>query len=134
NEDEMFDLVHEMRTRLITSPSFDEDKILGAILFERTMDREIEGQYTADYLAEDKGIVPVLKIDRGLADEKNRARVMKPIPGIEHLLKRANERHSFGTKMGSVMKQAKNDAIKEVIDQRFTMGKQIIDAGLMPII
>src|SRR5699024_8328543 len=124
NEDEMFDLVHEMRTRIITSPSFDGDKILGAILFEQTMDREIEGKYTADYLAEDKGI----------ADEKNGAQLMKPIPGLDDLLKRANERHIFGTKMRSVIKEANNDAIKEVIDQQFTIGKQIIDAGLMPII
>jgi len=134
NEDEMFDLVHEMRTRIITSPSFDGDKILGAILFEQTMDREIEGKYTADYLAEDKGIVPFLKIDKGLADEKNGAQLMKPIPGLDDLLKRANERHIFGTKMRSVIKEANNDAIKEVIDQQFTIGKQIIDAGLMPII
>lgn len=134
NEDEMFDLVHEMRTRIITSPSFDGDKILGAILFEQTMDRKIEGKYTADYLAEDKGIVPFLKIDKGLADEKNGAQLMKPIPGLDDLLKRANERHIFGTKMRSVIKEANNDAIKEVIDQQFTIGKQIIDAGLMPII
>ncbi|HLR41954.1 MAG TPA: class I fructose-bisphosphate aldolase, partial [Pseudogracilibacillus sp.] len=134
NEDEMFDLVHEMRTRIITSPSFDGDKILGAILFEQTMDRKIEGKYTADYLAEDKGIVPFLKIDKGLADEKNGSQLMKPIPGLDDLLKRANERHIFGTKMRSVIKEANNDAIKEVIDQQFTIGKQIIDAGLMPII
>lgn len=134
NEDEMFDLVHEMRTRIITSPAFDGEKILGAILFEQTMDRKIEGKYTADYLAEEKNIVPFLKIDKGLADEKDGAQLMKPMPDLDSLLKRANERHIFGTKMRSVIKEANNDSIKQVIDQQFTVGKQILAAGLMPII
>src|SRR5699024_2378366 len=119
NEDEMFDLVHEMRTRIITSPSFDGDKILGAILFEQTMDREIEGKYTSDYLAEDKGIVPFLKIDKGLADAKRGAQLVKPIPGLHDLLHGADGRHIFRTAMRPVIKEANNDAIKEVIDQQF---------------
>lgn len=134
NEDEMFDLVHKMRTRIITSPAFDSDHILGAILFEQTMDREIEGKYTGDYLAEEKGIVPFLKVDKGLADESNGVQLMKPMPDLDNLLKRANERHIFGTKMRSVVKKANPDAIKEIVDQQFEVGKQIIDAGLVPII
>ena len=134
NEDEMFDLVHKMRTRIITSPAFDSDYILGAILFEQTMDREIEGKYTGDYLAEEKGIVPFLKVDKGLADESNGVQLMKPMPDLDNLLKRANERHIFGTKMRSVVKKANPEAIKEVVDQQFEVGKQIIDAGLVPII
>jgi len=134
NEDEMFDLVHKMRTRIITSPAFDSDHILGAILFEQTMDREIEGKYTGDYLAEGKGIVPFLKVDKGLADESNGVQLMKPMPDLDNLLKRANERHIFGTKMRSVVKKANPEAIKEVVDQQFEVGKQIIDAGLVPII
>src|SRR5699024_11110441 len=125
----MFDLVHEKRTRIITSPSFDGDKILGAILFEQTLDREIEGKYTADYFAEDKGIVHFLKIDKGLAAEKNGAQLMKPIPDLDDLLKRANGRHIYGTKMRPDIKEANNDAMKEVMDQQCTTGKQIIDAG-----
>src|SRR5699024_12796575 len=108
---------------IITSPSFDGDKMLGAILFEQTMDREIEGKYTADYLAVDKGIVPFLKIDKGLADEKNGAQLMKPSPGLDDLLERANDLHIFATKMRSVTKEANNDAIKEVSDQQVTNGK-----------
>lgn len=134
NEAEMFDLVHEMRTRIITSPAFDSDKILGAILFEQTMDREIEGMYTGDYLAEKKGIVPFLKVDKGLADESNGVQLMKPINDLEETLKRANERHIFGTKMRSVIKEANPEGIKAVVDQQFEIGKQIIAAGLVPII
>ena len=134
NEDEMFDLVHEMRTRIITSPAFDGESILGAILFEQTMDRKIEGKYTADYLAEEKNVVPFLKVDKGLADLENGVQLMKPIPDLEDILKRANERHIFGTKMRSVIKEANNDGIKEIVDQQFTIGRQIIAAGLMPII
>lgn len=134
NEDEMFHLVHEMRTRIITSPAFDASYILGAILFEQTMDREIEGMYTADYLAEKKGIVPFLKIDKGLAEEANGVQLMKPIPDLEEILKRANERHIFGTKMRSVIKEANEEGIKTVLDQQFKIGKQIIVAGLVPII
>lgn len=134
NEDEMFDLVHEMRTRIITSPAFDGDKIIGAILFEQTMDREIEGKFTADYLFEEKGIVPFLKIDKGLADEENGVQVMKPIPDLHDTLRRANERNIFGTKMRSVIKEANSDGIKAVVHQQFDIGKKIISAGLVPII
>ncbi|WLV24568.1 fructose bisphosphate aldolase [Aciduricibacillus chroicocephali] len=134
NEDEMFDLVHEMRTRIITSPSFDSQYILGAILFEQTMDRKIDGMYTADYLAEKKGVVPFLKVDKGLADEKNGVQLMKPIHDLDETLRRANERNIFGTKMRSVIKEANADSIKEVVDQQFEYGKQIIAAGLVPII
>ncbi|MCM3758400.1 fructose bisphosphate aldolase [Sporosarcina aquimarina] len=134
NEDEMFNLVHDMRTRIITSPAFDAEHILGAILFEQTMDREIDGMYTADYLAEKKGIAPFLKIDKGLADEANGVQLMKPITDLEETLNRANERHIFGTKMRSVIKEANEEGIKAVVDQQFEVGKQIIAAGLVPII
>ncbi|WP_434121939.1 fructose bisphosphate aldolase [Salinicoccus roseus] len=133
SEDEMFDLVHEMRTRIITSPSFNSDQILGAILFEQTMDREIEGKYTSEYLA-DKGIVPFLKVDKGLADEKDGVQLMKPIPELDKLLERANERGVFGTKMRSNILEPNENGIKEVVDQQFEVGKQILAAGLMPII
>lgn len=134
NKDEMFDLVHEMRTRTITSPAFNPDYILGAILFEQTMDSKIEGLYTADYLADKKGIAPFLKVDKGLADESNGVQLMKPNPDLADLLKRANDRHIFGTKMRSVIKKANPEGIKAVIDQQFETGKQIIAAGLVPII
>lgn len=133
SEDEMFDLVHEMRTRIITSPSFNADQIIGAILFEQTMDREIEGKYTSEYLA-DKGIVPFLKVDKGLADEKDGVQLMKPIPDLDKLLERANERGVFGTKMRSNILEPNEEGIKEVVDQQFEVGKQILAAGLMPII
>ncbi|SDL84937.1 fructose bisphosphate aldolase [Sediminibacillus halophilus] len=134
NEEEMFDLVHEMRTRIITSPAFDSTHILGAILFEQTMDREIEGQYTADYLADKKGIVPFLKVDKGLAEASNGVQLMKPIHDLDETLRRANERHIFGTKMRSVIKEANPEGIKAVVDQQFEIGQQIIEAGLVPII
>ncbi len=134
NETEMFELVHEMRTRIITSPAFDAEHILGAILFEQTMDSKIEGMYTADYLTEKKNIVPFLKVDKGLADEVNGSQLMKPIPDLDDLLKRANERNIFGTKMRSVIKGFNEAAISEVVTQQFDIGKQIIEAGLMPII
>ncbi|MFS0750009.1 fructose bisphosphate aldolase [Oceanobacillus sp. 1P07AA] len=134
NEDEMFDLVHEMRTRIITSPSFDSKSIIGAILFEQTMDRKIEGMYTGDYLVEKKGIVPFLKVDKGLAEETNGVQLMKPIDNLDNTLKRANERHIFGTKMRSVIKEANPEAIKKVVNQQFDIGKKIIEAGLVPII
>ncbi|WP_053220013.1 fructose bisphosphate aldolase [Virgibacillus senegalensis] len=134
NEDEMFDLVHEMRTRIITSPAFDSTRILGAILFEQTMDREIEGKYTADYLADEKGIVPFLKVDKGLAEASNGVQLMKPIHDLDETLKRANERNIFGTKMRSVIKEANPEGIKAVVEQQFEIGKQIIEAGLVPII
>ena len=133
NEDEMFDKVHEMRTRIITSPAFSPDSILGVILFEQTMDREIEGKYTADYLA-DKGIVPFLKVDKGLAEQENGVQLMKSNPDLEETLRRANERNIFGTKMRSVIHEPNTGGIKEVVDQQFKVGKRIIAAGLIPII
>ncbi|QQK76491.1 fructose bisphosphate aldolase [Salicibibacter cibarius] len=134
NKDEMFDLVHEMRKRIITSPAFDSEHILGAILFEQTMDRKIEGLYTGDYLAEKKGVVPFLKVDKGLAEESNGVQMMKPIHDLDETLKRANERNIFGTKMRSVIKEANPEGIKAVVDQQFEIGKQIIEASLVPII
>ena len=133
NEDEMFDLVHRMRTRIITSPAFNSEYILGAILFKQTMDSKIAGMYTSDYLI-DKGIVPFLKVDEGLADEENGVQLMKPMKGLNELLQRAKERNIFGTKMRSVIKEPHLDGIKSVVDQQFEMGKQIIAAGLVPII
>ncbi len=134
NEDEMFTLVHDMRTRIITSPAFDSSKILGAILFEQTMDRKIEGMYTADYLAEKKGIAPFLKIDKGLDHQADGVQLMKPITDLDETLTRANERHIFGTKMRSVIYEPNEVGIKAVVDQQFEVGKQIIAAGLVPII
>ncbi|WP_101845375.1 fructose bisphosphate aldolase [Halobacillus sp. Marseille-P3879] len=132
-EDEMFDLVHQMRTRIITSPAFDGDRIIGAILFEQTMDREIDGKYTGDYLAE-KGVVPFLKVDKGLAEQENGVQLMKPIDDLDEKLRRANERNIFGTKMRSVIHEPNQSGIKEVVDQQFKIGKQIIAADLIPII
>ncbi|NUU60657.1 fructose bisphosphate aldolase [Paenibacillus agri] len=134
NEDQMYELVHEMRTRIIKSPAFDAQYILGAILFENTMDRFIDGQYTADYLWEQKGIVPFLKIDKGLADQTDGVQLMKPITGLDELLKRAVERHIFGTKMRSVIKEANPAGIKQVVEQQFAVANQILDSGLIPII
>lgn len=134
SEEEMFDLVHEMRTRIITSPTFVSDYILGAILFEQTMDSKIDDLFTADYLWEEKGIVPFLKVDKGLADEVDGVQLMKPNPGLDKLLKRASEKHIFGTKMRSVIKEANPEGIKKVVAQQFDTGKQILAAGLIPII
>lgn len=134
NEEEMYKLVHEMRTRIIKSPAFDSQYILGAILFENTMDRLIDGQFTADYLWEKKGIVPFLKVDKGLADLEGGVQVMKPIPGLNDLLKRALERNIFGTKMRSVIKEANSTGIRKVVAQQFDIGKQIAGMGLVPII
>lgn len=133
-EDEMFNLVHQMRTRIITSPAFSKEHILGAILFEQTMDREIEGKKTGDYLWDVKGIVPFLKVDKGLAAEENGVQLMKPMPGLDDLLKRAVERHIFGTKMRSVIKKASREGIKAIVDQQFEIGEKISKAGLVPII
>ena len=133
-EDEMFNLVHQMRTRIITSPAFDKQHILAAILFEQTMDREIEGKKTGDYLWDVKGIVPFLKVDKGLAAEENGVQLMKPMPGLDDLLKRAVERHIFGTKMRSVIKKASREGIKAIVDQQFEIGEKISRAGLVPII
>ncbi|PAD88571.1 fructose bisphosphate aldolase [Niallia circulans] len=134
NDEEMFNLVHKMRTRIITSPAFNSEYILGAILFEQTMDSKIEGMYTADYLAQKKDILSFLKIDKGLADQANGVQLMKPIPDLDEILRRANERNIFGTKMRSVIKEANRDGIKEVVEQQFEIGKLIIAAGLVPII
>lgn len=132
-EEEMFDLVHKMRTRIVTSPAFTSDKILGAILFEQTMESKVDGKYTAEYLA-DKGIAPFLKVDKGLADKENGVQLMKPMPELDELLNRANEHGIFGTKMRSVIHEANEDAIKEVVKQQFDIGKRILDKGLVPII
>lgn len=133
NEDEMFTKVHEMRTRIMTSPAFTSDKILAAILFENTMDRQVDGEYTAEYLA-DKGIVPFLKIDKGLAEEANGVQLMKDMPDLDDLLARANDRGIFGTKERSNILAFNPVGIKEVVDQQFEVAKQVIDAGLVPII
>lgn len=133
-DEEMFNLVHEMRTRIITSPSFTSEHILAAILFENTMERTIEDKLTADYLWEVKGIIPILKVDKGLAEEEDGVRLMKPIPGLDDLLARARERHIFGTKMRSVIKTANPAGIKKIIDQQFEIGLQIAAAGLVPIL
>jgi len=133
-DDEMFDKVHEMRTRIVTSPSFGGDRILGAILFEMTMDREVGGKPTAQYLWEDKQVVPFLKIDKGLADVDDGVQVMKPNPGLDALLAKANAAGIFGTKMRSVIKQASESGVKAVVDQQFEIGKRIVAAGLVPII
>ena len=135
NEAEMFDLIHKMRTRIIKSPAFNESKILGAILFEQTMDSKIDGKYTADFLWEEKRILPFLKIDKGLNDlDADGVQTMKPNPGLADLLKKANERHIFGTKMRSVIKKASPAGIARVVDQQFEVAAQIVAAGLVPII
>lgn len=134
NDAEMFDMVHEMRTRIIKSPAFSSDQILGAILFEHTMDRKIDGMLTADYLWEKKGIVPILKVDKGLADEEDGVQLMKPITDLDSLLDRAVERKIFGTKMRSVIKKANVEGIKKLVDQQFDYGKRIIKKGLVPIL
>ena len=134
NDDEMFTVVHEMRTRIITSPSFNGDRILGAILFENTMDREIEGQPTARYLWDVKNVVPFLKVDQGLADVENGGQVMNPIPGLAELLEKASANGVFGTKMRSVIKEADAAGVTAVVKQQFDIGRQIVAAGLVPII
>ena len=135
NDAEMFDLIHKMRTRIIKSPAFNEEKILGAILFEQTMDSKIDGKYTADFLWEEKRVLPFLKIDKGLNDlDADGVQTMKPNPGLADLLKKANERHIFGTKMRSVIKKASPAGIARVVDQQFEVAAQIVAAGLVPII
>jgi fructose-bisphosphate aldolase, class I len=131
---QMFDLMHAMRTRIITSPAFNGDRILGAILFEQTMDREIEGRGSAEYLWSVKKVVPFLKVDKGLADEANGVQMMKPMPGLDALLARAKDKGVFGTKMRSVVKSADAKGIEEIVAQQFEFGKQILAGGLMPII
>jgi fructose-bisphosphate aldolase class I len=134
NEEEMFGVVHGMRTRIITSPAFGGDRIIGAILFENTMDREIEGQPTAAYLWGTKNVVPFLKVDKGLAPEADGVQLMNPMPGLDDLLSRAKAAGIFGTKMRSVIKEANEAGIRAVVDQQFDIGKKIIAAGLVPII
>ena len=135
NEAEMFDLIHQMRTRIIKSPAFNDSKILGAILFEQTMDRKIDGKYTVEYLWEEKRILPFLKVDKGLVDlDADGVQLMKPITNLADLLKRANEHHVFGTKMRSVIKKASKEGIARVVAQQFEVANEIIAAGLIPII
>jgi fructose-bisphosphate aldolase class I len=134
NEDEMFAIVHKMRTRIITSPSFTGDRILAAILFENTMDRLIEGQPTGDYLWNVKRIVPFLKVDKGLAAEEDGVRPMKPIPDLASLLRKAKEKRIFGTKMRSIIKAANAEGIDAIVSQQFELAGQIVAAGLVPII
>lgn len=134
SEEQMFDLVQEMRARIIMSPAFSKDQILGAILFEQTMDRKIDGKYSGDYLWEEKGIVPFLKTDKGLADESKSVQLMKDMPQLDALLDRAVERNIFGTKMRSVIHEANKEGIQAIVDQQFAIGKQIAAKGLVPIL
>lgn len=134
NEDEMFGIVHQMRTRMITSPSFTGERIIGAILFENTMDRDIEEQPTADYLWNVKRVVPFLKVDKGLATEKDGVQLMKPMPALTALLEKAKAKRIFGTKMRSVIKQASEAGIKDIVNQQFELAAQIIAAELLPIV
>ena len=134
NDDEMFSVVHEMRTRIMTSPAFSGNRILGAILFENTMDREVEGQSTAAYLWDVKNVAPFLKVDKGLAAEENGVQVMNPMPDLADLLGKAKAAGIFGTKMRSVIKRANPDGIDAIVKQQFDIGRQIIAAGFVPII
>src|SRR5215510_14550397 len=134
NEDEMFAIVHQMRTRMITSPSFTGERIIGAILFENTMDREIDGQPTADYLWNLKRVVPFLKVDKVLDAEKDGVQLMKPMPALGALLEKAKAKRIFGTKMRSVIKQANEAGIKDIVNQQFDTARQIMAAGLVPIV
>ena len=133
-DEEMFTIVHQMRARIITSPAFNGNRILGAILFENTMDREIEGQPTGDYLWKVKRVVPFLKVDQGLAAEKDGVQLMKPMPKLGALLEKARTKRIFGTKMRSVIKQANEAGIKDIVIQQFEIGDEIISADLVPII
>lgn len=133
-DEEMFALVHEMRSRIIKSPAFTSEHVLAAILFENTMDGEIDGIPVADYLWEKKGIVPFLKIDKGLTDLKDGVQLLKPIPDLDSLLKRAATKHIFGTKERSVIKEANEDGIRQIVDQQFDLALKVIKAGLVPII
>ena len=133
-DEEMFNLIHQMRTRIMTSKSFAGNRIFGAILFENTMDRSVEGLDTAEYLWQIKEVVPFLKVDKGLEDENHGVQMMKPMPGLDALLEKANSKNIFGTKMRSVIKLANSDGINAIVDQQFLIGEQILAAGLMPII
>ena len=134
NDEEMFGLVHEMRKRIITNPAFNRDRILGAILFKVTMNSKIGDKYTANYLWEDKGVVPILKVDEGLAEELNGVRLMKPMAHLDELLENARQRHIFGTKMRSVIYEYNEEGIKDVVDQQFDYAMRIFGAGFVPII
>ncbi len=134
NEDEMFAIVHQMRIRVITSPSFTGERILGAILFENTMDRDIQGQPTADYLWNVKRVVPFLKVDNGLAEERDGVRLMRPMPRLAALLDKAKAKRIFGTKMRSFINQANPTGIKDIVDQQFAVASRILAAGLVPIL
>jgi fructose-bisphosphate aldolase class I len=134
SEEEMFSLVHEMRSRIMTSPAFNGERILAAILFENTMDRDIEGQPTADYLWNVKRVVPILKVDKGLAEEAEGVQLMKPMPGLDELLAKAKSKGIFGTKMRSVIKSANESGIAANVDQQFEIGRRIVASGLVPII
>lgn len=134
NDEEMFDVVHQMRTRIVTSPSFAGDRILGAILFENTLDRDIGGTSSASYLWDTKNVVPFLKVDKGLAEERNGVQLMKPMPDLAVLLEKAKSKGVFGTKMRSVIKAADAEGIANVVAQQFEVGLQIVNAGLVPII
>lgn len=133
-EDEMFDLIHQMRARIAQAPGFTGDKVIGAILFEQTMDREIDGKPSAAYLWEERGVVPFLKVDKGLAEAADGVKVMKPMPDLADLLKRANSAGIYGTKMRSVIDAASSAGIAAVVDQQFEIAGEILDAGLVPII
>lgn len=134
NDEEMFNVVHQMRTRIMTSPSFGGDRILAAILFENTMDRDVDGRPTPDYLWNVKNVAPILKVDKGLADEEDGVQVMKPMPELDELLARGKQKGIFGTKMRSVIKQASASGVQAVVAQQFEIGKRIVAAGLVPII
>ena len=134
SEAEMFEIVHQMRTRIMTSPGFTGERIIGAILFENTIDRDVEGQPTADYLWNVKRVVPFLKVDKGLAAEKSGVQLMKPMPELSALLDKANAKRIFGTKMRSFVKQANGAGIKDIVAQQFEVARQIIAAGLVPIV
>ncbi len=134
NEEQMFAIVHQMRTRIVTSPAFTGERILGAILFENTIDRDIEGKPTADYLWNEKRVVPFLKVDKGLAGERRGVQLMKPMPELAALLDKAKAKRVFGTKMRSFVKQANEAGIKDIVTQQFEAARQIIAAGLVPIV
>ncbi|HVF11551.1 MAG TPA: fructose bisphosphate aldolase [Actinomycetota bacterium] len=133
-DEEMFTVMHQMRSRIITSPSFNGERILGAILFENTMDRSIDGKGSADYLWEVKNVVPFLKVDKGLGDEQQGVQLMKPMPDLDVLLDRAKEKGVFGTKMRSVIKVADEEGVRATADQQFEIGQQILAKGLVPIL
>jgi fructose-bisphosphate aldolase class I len=134
SEGEMFDLMHQMRSRIITSPAFSGDRVIGAILFEMTMDRQIEGMGSAEYLWTQKNVVPFLKVDKGLAGENDGVQIMKPIPDLETVLGKATSHGVFGTKMRSVIKLADPKGVEAIVEQQFEVGRQILAAGLVPII